>query len=239
MNQTPEHSLKILLPGLCIEKLTKFISGYSFWFNLKSGIMDAVPTGFFSFGNPAFLGIMLRFVINLFFIFILIGHIYYRFTKKTDFLFTFFLMGIMVFFVTSMLGAIFIDMTFAFGLFAIFAILRFRTASVSIKDMAYIFAVIGLSMMNALKVLKFPMGGVIVFNMIILAAAWILEKYHSRHNTDSHIITFENLELLKPDKQQKLYKEISITTGKEIVRVKINKVDYKRGISLLEIFYKV
>jgi hypothetical protein len=201
--------------------------------------MDAIPSGFFSFNNPTFLGIMQRFAINLIFIFILVRYIYFRFTKKPDFLFTFFLMGIMVFFVTSMLGAVFIDMTFAFGLFAIFAILRFRTASVSIKDMAYIFVVIGLSVMNALKVLKFPMGGVIVFNGIILLAAWILEKYHSRHNTDSHIITFENLDLLKPDKEQKLLKEISATTGKEVVRVKLNRVDYKRGIALLEIFYKV
>ncbi len=148
------------------------------------------------------------------------------------------MMGIMVFFITSILGNIFMEMSFAFGLFAIFTIMRFRTSSISIKDMAYIFAVVGMSMMNALKVLKFPVLGIIIFNIIILLSAYLLEEYHLRHNSDSHLITYENLDLLRPEKEQKLYRELASLTGKDVFKVKVHRVDYKRGIAMIEIFYR-
>jgi len=128
--------------------------------------------GFFSLGNPNFLAIIMKFVINLLFIFILVRVIYYRYSRKEELLFTLFLMGIMVFFVNSMMSSVQLDFGFAFGMFAIFAILRFRTNSVSIKDMAYIFTVIGISMMNSLKVFNFPMFGIFVFNIIVLISVY-------------------------------------------------------------------
>jgi|WetSurMetagenome_2_1015567.scaffolds.fasta_scaffold228482_2 hypothetical protein len=200
--------------------------------------MDTMPVGFFSLNNPKFLAIMLRFVIDLFFLFILIRVIYFKYTKKEEFLFTLFLMGIMVFFINSMLYSVRLDIGLAFGLFAIFAILRFRTDSVSIKDMAYIFAAIGISMMNSLEVFKFPMFGIIVFNIIILLSTYVLEEFLTKNRSDSHIITYENLELLKPDKEQKLLKELSLITGKSVFKVKVQRVNYKRGLAVLEIFYK-
>ncbi|HUX95988.1 MAG TPA: DUF4956 domain-containing protein [Bacteroidales bacterium] len=200
--------------------------------------MDNIPSGFFSLNNPTFIAILLRFVMNIFFIFILIRFIYYKYTKQEGLLFTLFMMGIMVFFITSILGNIFMEMSFAFGLFAIFAIMRFRTSSISIKDMAYIFAVVGMSMMNALKVLKFPVFGIIIFNLLILISAYLLEEYHLRNSSDSHLITYENLDLLKPEKEQKLYRELTSLTGKNVFKVKVHRVDYKRGVALIEIFYK-
>ncbi len=201
--------------------------------------MENLTDGFFSLNNPNFLIIMLKFVINLFFLFILIRVIYFRYTRKEEFLFTFFLMGITVFFVNSMLTTVQLDFAFAFGLFAIFAILRFRTSSVSLKDMAYIFSVIAISMINSLKVFKFPMLGIFIFNIIILLSAYILEEYIAKNKSDSHIITYENLDLLRPDKEQKLIKDLSLITGKNIFRVKVQRIDYRRGIAILEIFFKL
>lgn len=197
-----------------------------------------MPNGFFSLNNPNFLGIMMRFVINLFFLFILIRIVYFRYTKKEKFLFTFFLMGIMVFFICSMLGTVLLDISFAFGLFAIFAIIRFRTRNFSIKDMAYTFTTIGISMINSLKVHNFPLLGILIFNAIIIISAFILEEFLVKNNSDSYTITYGNLELLKPDKKQKLLKDLSEITGKEILRFKIRNVNYKRKVASLEIFYR-
>jgi hypothetical protein len=144
----------------------------------------------------------------------------------------------MVFFVNSMMSSVTLDFGFAFGMFAIFAILRFRTNSISLKDMVYIFAVIGISMMNSLKVFNFPMSGIFIFNIIILISVYALEEYLLRNKSDSHIITYDNLDLLKPDKELKLMKEISAMTGHNIFRVKVQRVDYRRGVAILEIFYK-
>jgi hypothetical protein len=198
---------------------------------------DQIPDGFFSLGNPTFLAIMLRFATNLIFMFILIRVVYYRYNKKMKFLFTFFMMGIVVFFICSMLGAVRLDISFAFGLFAIFAILRFRTRNVGIKDMAYIFTTIGISMINSLKVFKFPLLGIFIFNILIILSSYFLEEYLARHRYESHVITYNNTEMLKPENKQKLLQEVSDLTGEKIFKVKILKVDYKKGEASLEVYY--
>jgi hypothetical protein len=199
---------------------------------------DTIPDGFFSFDNPTFLAIIYRFAANLFFMFILIRLVYYRYNRKIKFLFIAFMMGIVVFFICSMLGAVRLDISFAFGLFAIFAILRFRTKNVSTKDMAYVFTTIGISMINSLKVFKFPLGGIVIFNIIIILSTFLLEEYLAKNSFKSHVISYKNPEMLKPDKKQKLLQELSDLTGEKVTRVKILNVDYKRGKSSLEIFYK-
>ncbi len=196
-----------------------------------------MPDNYFDLNNPNFYGILVRFVINLIFLIILIRYVYFRYSRKEKFLFTFFLMGITVFFICSMLKSVFIEFGMAVGLFAIFAILRFRTRNFSLKDMSYIFTTIGISVINSLKLVGFPVLGVVIFNIIIVASAIILERFTIRHRTVTHAIVYEDLEMLRSAKKQKLIKEISTLTGKDILYVKIRKVDYKDKTALLEISY--
>ena len=197
-----------------------------------------MPDNFFNLNNPDFYGILIRFVINLVFLIILIRGIYFRYSKKEKFLFTFFLMGITVFFITSMLKSVFIEFGMAVGLFAVFAILRFRTRNFSLKDMSYIFTTIGLSVINSLKLVGFPVLGVIIFNIFIVISAIILEEFSLRNNTVTHGIVYEDLELLKSAKKQKILKELSELTGKEILRYRVRNIDYKEKTACLDISYK-
>jgi hypothetical protein len=197
-----------------------------------------MPDNFFNLNNPDFFGILIRFVINLVFIFILIRGIYFRYSKKEKFLFTFFLMGITVFFITSMLKSVFIEFGMAVGLFAVFAILRFRTRNFGLKDMSYIFTTIGLSVINSLKLVGFPVLGVIIFNILIVICAIVLEEFALRNNTVTHSIIYEDLELLKSAKKQKILKELSVLTGKEIIRYKIRIIDYKEKMATMDISYR-
>ncbi len=193
---------------------------------------------FFSLNNPNFLGIMMRFVINIVFLFILIQLVYFRYAKKQKFLFTFYLMGIMTFFICSMLRSVYVEIGMAVGLFAIFGILRLRTRNFSVKDMAYTFTTIGLSVINSLKLLKFPLLGVLIINGIVILVAYLLEEFITKNKISSHLIVYDNLELVKPDKKHRLLKDISTRTGKEILRVKIRKINFKRKIAILDIYYK-
>lgn len=197
-----------------------------------------MPDNIFNLNHPDFFGILLRFFINMVFLLILIRGIYFRYSKKEKFLFTFFLMGITVFFITSMLKSVFIEFGMAVGLFAIFAILRFRTRNFSLKDMSYIFTTIGLSVINSLKLAGFPVLGVIIFNLIIVISAVILEKFVMKNSTVVYTIVYEDLEMLRTAKKQKLLKEISQLTGKEVCRVKIRNIDYKEKVALLEISHR-
>jgi len=193
---------------------------------------------FFNLNNPDFWGIIVRFLINLVFLFVLVRLIYYRYSRKADYLFSLMLMGIMIFFIGSMLKTVFMELGMAIGLFAIFTILRLRTRSFTMKDMAYIFTTIGISFINSLKLVGFPMLGMLIINLIIISSAYILEVYMLKIQTESHEIIYENLEMLKSDKKQKLLKDLALLTGREIISYNIERVDYKRGHAVLEVFYK-
>lgn len=199
---------------------------------------DNIPDGFFSLTNPTFVGIMWRFAIDLFFLFMLIRVVYFRYSRKPNFLFTFFLMGMVAFFICSMLGTVVLDMTFAFGLFAVLAILRLRTKNISTKDMAYTFATFGLSVINSLRVLRFPLLGILIINTIIIITAFLLEEFLVKYKSECQSIIYDKLDLLKPEKKDKLLKDISERTGREILKIRINRINFKRKRAFLDIFFK-
>lgn len=197
-----------------------------------------MPDNIFNLNNPDFFGILLRFVINTLFLIVLIRVVYFRYTKKEKFLFTFFLLGITVFFITSMLKSVFIEFGMAVGLFAIFTILRFRTRNFSLKDMSYMFATIGLSVINSLKLVGFPLLGVLIFNIILIVCVIILEEFTLQYNTTTYRIIIRDLELLKTGKKQKILKEISALTGKDILRYRIREISYKDMVAKIDVTYK-
>jgi hypothetical protein len=192
---------------------------------------------FFNLNNPSFLGIMWRFGMNIMFLFILVRIIYFRYSNKPKFLFTFFLMGIMTFFICSILRSVYVEIGMAVGLFAIFGILRLRTRNFSIKDMAYTFTTIGISVINSLKLVKFPILGVIIINVIIILSAFLLEEFLLKYKSETHSIVYENIELLRPERKQKLLKDVSALTGHEIIKIRIRRIDYQKKIALLDISY--
>ena len=193
---------------------------------------------FYDLANPAFVGIIWRFAIALIFLFILIRVIYFRYSGKEKFLFSLFLMGIIAFFIVSILRSVYIEMGMGFGLFAIFGLLRLRTRNFTEKDMAYTFATFGIAVVNSLKLVKFPLLGVLIINIIIVLAAYLLEEFVLKYKIENHEIVYDRLELLKPEKKEKLLQDVSEKTGKEISKIKIRKINYKRKRALLDIYFK-
>ena len=194
--------------------------------------------GFFDLSNPNFVSIIWHLILHVVALVILIRVVYYRYNKKEKYLFSFFLMGILAFFITSMLLRVTIEMGMGLGLVAVLAILRLRSRNYSIKDMTYTFAVFGISVLNALEILHFPYMGVLIINGLIIFSAWLLEQFVVSHSSGTISITYEKLDLLRPEKKQKLLKDVSELTGKEVLKVKIRKIDYKKKVALLELLCK-
>jgi Domain of unknown function (DUF4956) len=182
--------------------------------------------------------IIVRFSINLLVLFILIRVIYYKYCKKEEYMFSFFLMGIMIFLVCSLLKTEEIQLGMALGLFAIFAILRFRTRNLSVKDMTYIFTSIGISVINALARIPPPVLGAIMINSIILLTAYLLEIYLHKMTLSKHLVIYDKLELLNPALNQDLLKDISLRIGQNIEKVKIQKIDLSKGTAEVEVFFR-
>jgi Domain of unknown function (DUF4956) len=185
-----------------------------------------------------FWGVMIRFGITLIYLFILLRVIYFRYSKNETSLFIFFSMGIMIFFIGTMMHVVYFEIGMAFGLFAIFHILRFRTKTFPIKDMAYMFTTIGLALINSLKLLKFPLLGLLIFNTLIIISGFLLELFLFKHKVESYYLIYDNLELLKSDKKQKILNDLSIVSGKNIFKFKILSMNCKSKVARLEIFYK-
>jgi hypothetical protein len=122
-------------------------------------------------------GILIRFSFNLAVLFILIRLIYYRFVKKEEYVFSFFLMGTIIFLLVSLLTTVNIQLGMALGLFAVFGILRFRTVNYTAKDMTYIFTIIGISVINSQANIPPPILGGLIVNTIIIIIAIILELF--------------------------------------------------------------
>jgi hypothetical protein len=105
--------------------------------------------------------------------------------------------------------------------------------------MAYMFTTIGLSLINSLKLLKFPLLGLLIFNTLIIISAYLLEIFLFKYKVESYYLIYDNLELLKSDKKQKILNDLSIITGKNIFRFKILSMNCRSKVARLEIFYKL
>ncbi len=184
------------------------------------------------------LSIMVRFIVNLAVLFILIRLIYYRFTKKEEYVFSLFLMGIIIFLLCSLLETVNIQLGMALGLFAIFAILRFRTVNYTAKDMTYVFTAIGVSVINSQANIPPPVIGAIVINSVIIITAIILELFLKNRSLSPLTIVFNKPELLHPGLRTQLLEELSAQTGQKIVKVIIRKIDLNKGNVELEGYYR-
>jgi len=211
---------------------------------------------FFNLDSPAFWNIIEKFIINLVFLFLLIRVVYYRYSRKRSYVFSLFLMGILIFILGSMLPIVFnTDMGklgMAIGLFAIFTILRFRTMNLSVKDMAYFFTIITISAVNSFKWVNFPTLGIFILNIIIILSAFILEVSLARKTEktekskkpkkdiySTHPIIYDNLEMLKPQNKEELIKNVAEISGLDVQKIRIRRVNYKEKFAILDIYYTV
>lgn len=178
-----------------------------------------------------------RFLINFTALTALIRGCYYSFSKKADYVFTFYLVGVVVFFLCFTLKKYEIDLGLALGLFAIFGILRYRTDPLKVKEMTYLFIVIGLSVINALSNKKMSYIEIFTANTLIVLMAYYLDRYWSRQRTASKDIVYQSLELIKPEQQPMLKKELEEKLGFEILRLEIGQIDFERETVKIKIRY--
>lgn len=181
--------------------------------------------------------LLMRLVINFVFVSIIVRGIYYRKTKRKDYLFTYYLIGFIIFFICFSLKKLDIDTGMGLGLFAIFSIIRYRTNQIEIKEMTYLFIVIGLSVINSLASNKISMTELAIVNSFILLMTYILEYvWLLKHETRKSIL-FENIKLIDLEKQNELKLELEKRTGLNINRVEIGKINYLDDTAQIRIYY--
>ncbi|GIK70163.1 MAG: DUF4956 domain-containing protein [Bacteroidetes bacterium] len=184
-----------------------------------------------------FFELFFRFSINIFVAFIVIRLLYYPSQKRKDYLFTYFLFNILIFLLCYLLSNIKLSIGFAFGLFAIFGILRYRTEAVPIREMTYLFMVIAVAVLNSLTNKKISIAEIVFTNGIILLITYLLEKVFLIKHESRKTVLYERIELITPEKRVELIVDLKARTGLEIHRVEIGKIDFLRDTATIRIFY--
>lgn len=196
---------------------------------------DTAQTVFF--GGTRLTEFGFRFALNAIVIFLLVRIIYYPRHRNKDFLFSFFLFNIINFIICYLLSSATIKIGFAFGLFAIFSIIRYRSVSVPIREMAYLLTSVTIGILNALSSLDSGLPELLISNGVLLLLTFILDRKVSLPHENSQVVIYEKIELIKPENREQLLEDLKQRTGLPIHRIEIGRIDLMRDSAKIRIFY--
>ena len=179
-----------------------------------------------------------RLAFDLLFTILVVWFVYKPNQKRMNYVFMFMLMNTMVFFICFTLKKLDLGLGMALGLFAIFAIIRYRTNSIQVKEMTYLFIVIGLAVINALSNKQTSCAELLYVNSAIFVITLLMERSWSRRTASSQSILYDKLELLRPDRRVDLISDLCLRTGLDINQVVIKRVDLKKQIAQIVVYYK-
>ncbi len=181
--------------------------------------------------------LLIRFALNMLVVGLMIHFFYYPKSRRRDYYFTFTLISVSVFFLVFLLGSVSLKIGFALGIFAIFGIIRYRTESVPIREMTYLFAITAISVINALSV-QIGIVEILVTNLIFLLVTWILESGRWLKHTSSKLILYDKIELITPDKYEELKADLTKRTGLQIKKIEVGHIDFLRDAAFLKVYYE-
>jgi hypothetical protein len=184
------------------------------------------------------LGMIIRFTFNLLVVGIIVRGLYYTLTRKKNYMFSFLLIGVVVFLVCFLLESLDMGIGFALGLFAIFGIIRYRTNPIPIKEMTYLFVVIGVSVVNGLATDEVTYLELVFTNIIVILIVYVLERLWLMKNEVKKVIDYEKIELIQPEKRAELVEDLKLRTGLPISRVEIGRINFLRDTVRLLVYYQ-
>jgi len=195
------------------------------------------------FGMPvlgsteSLVGLLARLSINLLVLVIIARAIYYRRYGERDYLFTYVLLNVVTFSLAYLLSRVPIELGFALGLFAVFGILRYRTEAINVRNLTYLFVVIGIALLNALASDAVALVELLLVNTLIAGTVMALEMTAATHHEAVHRILYDRLELIAPGRADELMVDLQHRTGLPITRYRIGDIDLLRDAADITVYY--
>ena len=174
-------------------------------------------------------------LINFMAVLILLRLVYYPRYKNSENVFTYFIFNTIIFLVTYLLNKAEMSMGAAFGLFAVFTMLRYRTENISAKDMTYMFLSISLGLLNAKT--KGGWDEFLIINALVIFIAWLLESnlLFKRETTKS--VVYENIAMIKPECHAELIADLEKRLGRKIHHLSLGDVDFLKDSVIIKLTY--
>ena len=184
-------------------------------------------------------GVLLsRLVLDLGFTFLVVRGVYTRLYHRRDYAFTYLLLNLVTFSLSFVLSQVRVDLGFAMGLFAVFGILRYRTESIEVRNLTYLFVVIGLAVLNALVTTDVSLWELLLVNSVIVGmVAWLEWASFSRRE-ESRQVVYDRLDLLAPGRSSELLADLRTRTQLPVARYEIGNVDLLRDTAELLVYYR-
>ena len=196
-----------------------------------------LAAGFKWFDAAGVTEMLIRFGFFMVVLFFIVYYLYYRKTHRRDYFFTLVLLSVSIFFLIYLLGSVKVKIGFALGLFAIFGVLRYRTETIPVREMSYMFGVISLSVINALAD-SLSIAELVLPNVAIAALIWMFETYVLRKNLASKLILYDRIELITPERRAELLEDLTKRTGLKITKLNIGSIDFLKDTAILKIEYE-
>lgn len=207
-------------------------------------LLQADPTleGYKLFGmkliNPEdFISLLVRFALNLAVIMTIVIGLYAKTSRRKDFYFSYIAVSIVIFLLCFLLANVKMELGFALGLFAVFSIIRYRTDSIPIKEMTYLFVVIVVSVINSLANKKISYAELIVTNLLIVGILYFMEKMLHLRQEFMYRVIYEKIENVQAGRETELKADLQERTGIQIKRFEIERIDFLRDVAYINIFF--
>lgn len=195
---------------------------------------------FFELSND-FAMMFVRLLINIVFTWLIIDRLYFKKSQRRDFYFTFMLIAMAIFFIVFFMIFVLEDMKgktsmgVGIGLFGIFSIMRYRTDTMPVREMTYLFVIIALSLVNAVSV-NVPLFEVLLTNVIMVIAVWLCETHLK--SRPSKLIQYDRIELITPERRPELIADLEKRLGVKVKNVEIGSIDFLRDMAMLRVSYE-
>ena len=212
-------------------------------------ITDAMMTTAQKIGE---LGI--RFAINLLVCWLLVHFFYYKKSKRRDYYFTFIVFSSAMLTLLYIMGNVEVGVGLTLGLFAIFGVIRYRTETVPIREMTYLFIIIALAAVNGLAplyhvvdiataphyVLSWGNVGVMALvNALMLLLVWVLESESLVKHITTKLVQYDRIDLIVPEKREELVEDLEKRLGVKVENVEIGHVDFLKDSAMIKVYYRL
>lgn len=187
--------------------------------------------------SSALLDLVIRLGSNLIVLTSIVWGIYFPSSRRKEYVFTYALISITVFFMCFFLAGVKLELGFALGLFAIFGIIRYRTTTIPIREMTYLFLLIAVAVINAVAHKSYFFPELVIANVFFIFISWAMERLWMNKGEQRKTIVYEKIELLRPERRAELIADLKLRTGLDIHKVEIGHVDFLKDISNITIYF--
>ena len=183
------------------------------------------------------LTMLMRFALNFLVVWIIVHFFYFPKGRRRDYYFTYLLISVSIFMLIYLMDGSHLQIGAALGLFAVFGIIRYRTESVPIREMTYLFFLVALSVLNGTEA-NLSIVERLVANLLLLGIVWGAENYLSASNVGCKYVRYDNINLITPDKYDELKADLEKRLGLTILRIEVGAVDFLTDMTMIRIYYE-